>query len=213
MSLRHHFGALGGAALLVLAGACGSPGAGSGTDSAQPSATSDVTTTGEPRTEDTGTESPRPSDGGNSLQLAGLPIGGSNDERGKDDCINVSLLNTPPDGVRVLVAEVHAGPGDQVSAGGKCDGNPACPAYTFSSRDTACSVALTWLKPGSGATLTMSGSLQCEREGCEGYRLEPNTIDLRNPLGESSSSTTSSESSSETTETTAESATSTTTSG
>ncbi|WP_326834585.1 hypothetical protein VSH64_06615 [Amycolatopsis rhabdoformis] len=213
MSFRHRFSVFVGAAVLVAA-ACGNPGAGSDdAGSTQSGDSSEVTTTGNPPTEGTGSETARSSERGPSVQLAGLPIGGSNDERGKDDCISVSLLTTPPEGVRVVVAEIHAGPAGQVRAGGQCGDYPACAAFTFSSQAPVCSVALTWLAPGSGATLTMSGSVDCNPSGCDGYRLEPNTIDLSNPLGEDSASTTSTESSTDTTDTTgttADSSTSTT---
>ncbi|MEU4667767.1 hypothetical protein AB0F91_07330 [Amycolatopsis sp. NPDC023774] len=209
MSLRHWSGTLVGAVFLVLVTACTGSG-GSGSGASDETAQSEVTTTGDPSVEGTGTETPRSTEKSGSIQVAGLPIGGSNNATDKDDCISVSLLNTPPDGVRVVVTEIHVDSADEVTAGGRCGGDPTCVSFTFTAQARACSIALTWLKPGDGAVLAMGGHLECDRSGCDGYRLEKNKIDLTNPLDEESSSSKTTESSSETAETTTETTSSTT---
>ncbi|MFI5610913.1 hypothetical protein [Amycolatopsis sp. NPDC051903] len=222
MSLRHRTGALLGAALLTLATACGAsgpggPASGGGAGTATTEAT--ATTDSSPSTEGTGTEQPLPPGKGGSVQLAGLPIGGGNDGQGKDDCVGVSLLDSAvPEGAAIVVGQVDAGPGDVVTtAGGSCDSAPPCASYTFTSQANACSVAITWRKPGDDGWLAMRGTVTCggDQSACDLFRSEltEQPLTLTNPLG-ATTTTTTTRSSPETSETTAsETTTASTTSG
>ncbi|QRP43302.1 hypothetical protein [Amycolatopsis sp. FDAARGOS 1241] len=220
MSLRHWTGAFMGAALLALATACGASGPG-GPDSGDTAGTQAAQTTdSNPATEGMGTEAPRSSERSGSIQLAGLPIGGGNDERGKDDCVGVSLLSSDvPEGAAVVVGQVDAGPGNVVTtAGGSCDSAPPCASYTFTSQANACSVAITWQKPGDDGWLAMRGTVACtgDQSACDLFRsgLTEQPITLTNPLAGESTTTGTTGSSPATPETTtAETTTTSTTSG
>ncbi|MEW2500678.1 hypothetical protein AB0878_09370 [Amycolatopsis sp. NPDC047767] len=220
MSIRHRFAVRVGAGSLLLASAaaCSGPGSGAGpateVSTGVASTASSVETTGSnPSTEGTGPEPPRSSEREGSVALAGLPVGGGNDASGAQDCIRVSLLDSNvPEGARIAVGEVAAGPGDLVTGGGACGGPPACSSYTFTAQDNSCSVALSWHRPGDGATLTMKGSYACggDPSACAefGKTLRTNTIDLTNPLETPETTTTTEESAVTTTESTTTSATS-----
>ncbi|MEV4596769.1 hypothetical protein AB0K15_05145 [Amycolatopsis sp. NPDC049253] len=209
MSIRHRFFGWVGAGSLLLAGVAACSGSDSGSGPATEVSTgvastaSSVETTGSsPSMEGTGPETPRSSEHEGSVALAGLPVGGGNDASGAQDCIRVSLLDSNvPEGARIAVGEVAAGPGDLVTGGGACGGAPACSSYTFTAQDNSCSVALSWHRPGDGATLAMKGSYACGGEPSAyaefGQKLRTNTIDLTNPL-EATETPTSTEESAET---------------
>jgi hypothetical protein len=102
----------------------------------------EVVSTGNPAEEETGPETPRPTEGGKSVSLPTLPVGGDPSGVPEAQCVTASFLATLPDGVSVEVTGVRfSAAGVSQKDGSGCDGLDACLGFVFTSENT-CAVSV-----------------------------------------------------------------------
>ena len=141
-----------------------------GTTTAQAD-TSDGSDFSSPAVEGSGPESPPPrKDGGPSITVASLPVGGNADqdpENPLQQCASVNwLLGSLPSGVVVRLGDVSFDPSGIFQQGGSgCGSNqPVCHAGTTWTKDgSSCSLPVTQLDESSAAdvTLLVPGKISC----------------------------------------------------
>jgi hypothetical protein len=146
-----------------------------GERAADPPADDDVSITDtSPATEETGPEEPRPEDEGVSLELPGLPVGGS-DGPAERICATPSLLGDLPDGVSIEVTGVgFTQPGVFEQDGSSCGETKGCDeSFVFPTDGSSCSVPVKAVASNGDTTgLTLSGVVRCAREDagrCEDF--------------------------------------------
>ena len=158
-------------------------------------------TDGEPEGEGNGPEDPAPKENEPYAQLPQLPAGGRNrgaDGVGVDSCLEVSMLQSLPEGVSATVTKLGLDRTDLLTLRrGRCDGRPDCRNFTFTSEGGSCSVIFVAKAfrddetEGPDASLKLSGYVECDRgaeTACADWVTEANkqdgTIELRAPYKE-----------------------------
>jgi hypothetical protein len=107
-----------------------------------PSDDDEVVSTGNPAEEGTGPEAPRPTEGGKSVSLPTLPVGGDSSGEPEAQCVTASFLATLPDGVSIEVTGVRfSADGVSQKDGSGCDGFDACMGFVFTP-DNTCGVSV-----------------------------------------------------------------------
>jgi|SRR6266545_2166381 len=176
------------AALLT---ACGTQ----ATDSADPVSTppgEPTASTVDPTVEPTGQpETPQqPGQGGPSIPVPTLPIGGTPDGSDIDQCVVANWLGDSdvPKNVSIIVNTVQIKPPgvfDKIGSG--CDSTPACEGFAFTSTRTNCSVKVrAKATHGQSARLTITGQLRCpagQDQLCREFvkKIKPQSIELVQP--------------------------------
>jgi len=139
-----------------------------------------------PQTEGTGLESPQSADnGGVSVPLAGLPIGGGGqvgDNQGNNECVDVAWLGQITHAGVVLTVTGVGFTGQfttvDPSAAGCPQDHPSCVGSKFTMADNAgttecyAGVQYTGSSPSADGTLQLDGSLSCQNVDwatCKGY--------------------------------------------
>jgi hypothetical protein len=160
-----------------------------------------------PAQEGTGVESPQPSqNGGPTISVASLPVGGNTDEDGARQCGHVSLIvhNELPKGISISIDSIGLSPEGIFTLGGDLcspDSTPCTTNWTWT-RDTAnkqCTVAVTQVADSEEpVALVLGGTVHCsDQSACDDVQRSfdgngANThIEFRPSLGVVSSGSTS----------------------
>jgi hypothetical protein len=131
-----------GVLLAAGAAACSSGGSSSSTAAAQSEQTEEAPP------ESTGAEQPQSQQNQPAVELAALPVGGSEEfDSSSPKCVFVSWTGDPlPDGVKFQITEVVVtGDFEAVGGGGGCQ--DPCPGNTFATDSGKCNAKVAWKKP------------------------------------------------------------------
>jgi hypothetical protein len=164
-------------ALILVLAACSTTDSGSSsTPTSDAGSVSAEAGTGNPGTEPSGLEQPRPEEKGGAISVASLPIGISSEDQGNgQQCVTVNSLGSPsqPDAVTVSVTGVGIRPTRQATAGGACGGLPACASFTRPTRLPTCSVKVSGVDSQGGQFLSVAANLHCaqgQQQKCTAFK-------------------------------------------
>jgi hypothetical protein len=129
-----------------------------------------------PAVEGTGAESPQqPANGGPTISVAALPVGGDKDSDGARQCAHVNLItqNQLPKWVSISIDSIGLSSEGIFSVGGDLCGSarPPCEGYSWT-LDTAgreCAVDVTQIKDSDETvTLVLAGTVHCrDQQACD----------------------------------------------
>jgi hypothetical protein len=164
--------------------------------------------TTQPNVEPTGTEAAGPAQGGISVHSAALPIGLNPDDSSNDMCVGVNAngpLAELPDGVGIRVTGVTFDRPDLFTPGGRDCGGDNCANYTFRIDAKSCSFHVTANGTGQTAQVSVLGEMDCpagHAQTCADLESSGSSQPLRQPEGNTDTTTDTTTTDSTTTDTT-----------